>query len=88
MRINDAAGRFERDEAAQIVFADFRRSGGQLILDHVEAPIALRGTGAAGRLMQEIAVHARAEGLRITPLCGYAATWLRRSREHSDLVDR
>lgn len=87
MRLNEAAGRFERDEAGQVVFADYRRSDGRLILDHVEAPIALRGTGAAGRLMEEIAAYARAEGLRVVPLCGYAAAWLRRSREHRDLVD-
>ncbi|MBV8681290.1 MAG: N-acetyltransferase [Caulobacteraceae bacterium] len=86
MRINDAAGRLERDEAGQVVFADYRRGEGRLILDHVEAPLALRGTGAAGRLMEEIAAHARAEGLRIVPLCGYAAAWLRRSHAHRDLV--
>ena len=86
MRLNDAAGRFEREEEGQVVFADFRQADGRLILDHVEAPAALRGSGAAGRLMEEIAAYARAEGLRIIPLCGYAAAWLRRSREHRDLV--
>lgn len=87
MRLNGAANRFERDEAGQVVFADYRRSEGRLILDHVEAPVALRGTGAAGRLMEEIANYARAEGLRIIPLCSYAAHWLRRSRNHRDLVE-
>lgn len=86
MRIDEAAGRFERDEDGQIVFADYRRSDGRLIVDHVEAPVALRGTGAAGRLMEEIAAHAREQGLRIIPLCGYAAHWLRRRPEHRDLV--
>ena len=86
MRLNNAAGRFERDEAGQIVFADYRRGDGRLILDHVEAPDVLRGSGAAGRLMEEIAAYARAEGLQIIPLCSYAAHWLRRNHEHRDLV--
>ncbi|HSZ51360.1 MAG TPA: GNAT family N-acetyltransferase [Caulobacteraceae bacterium] len=86
MRLNAAAGRLERDEAGQVVFADYRRGEGRLILDHVEAPIALRGSGAAGRLMEEIAAYAREHELLIVPLCGYAAHWLRRKSEHSDLV--
>ncbi|HEY2050958.1 MAG TPA: GNAT family N-acetyltransferase [Caulobacteraceae bacterium] len=86
MRINEAVGRFERDEAGQVVFADYRCAEGRLILDHVEAPIALRGTGAAGRLMEDIAAYAREQGLSIIPLCSYAARWLRTRPEHSDLV--
>jgi predicted GNAT family acetyltransferase len=87
MRLNAAAGRFELDEAGQVIFADYRRGEGRLILDHVEAPLALRGSGAAGRLMEEIAAYAREQGLRIVPLCAYAAHWLRRRPEHSDLID-
>lgn len=86
MRVNQAAGRFERDEGGQVVFADYRRGEGRLIVDHVEAPIALRGTGAAGRLMEEIAAYAREEDLKIIPLCSYAARWLRTRPELGDLV--
>jgi predicted GNAT family acetyltransferase len=83
---NPAAGRFEWEEGGLTAFADYRRADGRLILDHVEAPPALRGTGAAGRLMQAIVIQAAAQGLRITPLCGYAARWLRTHPEHSGLV--
>jgi len=83
---NAAAGRLEMQEAGQIVFADYRRDGERQILDHVEAPVALRGTGAAGRFMQALADFARAEGLKIVPLCGYAAAWLRRDGESADVV--
>lgn len=86
MRVNQAASRFERDERGQVVFADYRRGEGRLIVDHVEAPIALRGTGAAGRLMEDIAAYAREQGLRIIPLCSYAARWLQTRPELSDLV--
>jgi hypothetical protein len=86
MKDNVAASRFERDENGQVVFADYRRRGGQLIVDHVEAPIGLRGTGAAGRLMEDIAAYAREQHLRIIPLCSYAARWLRTRPEHSDLL--
>jgi len=83
---NPAMGRLEMVEAGQVVFADYRRAGGRLIVDHVEAPPALRGTGASGRFMEALAAWTRAEGLKITPVCSYAATWLARSAEHRDLV--
>lgn len=79
-------GRFERDEQGHTVFANYRRDGGTILITHVEAPPAIRGTGAASRLMAAIVDHARAEGAKLMPLCGYAAAWLRRHREHRDLV--
>ena len=83
---NAAAHRFELVEAGQTAFADYSRQDGQLVIPHVEAPVALRGTGAAGRLMEGVVAHARAEGVKIVPLCSYAAAWLARHREHADLV--
>ena len=83
---NVAMRRFELEEAGQVVFATYRRQDGRLIIDHVEAPLALRGTGAAGRFMESLAARARAAGETITPLCGYAAAWLHRHPQHRDLV--
>ena len=45
---------------------------------HVEAAPPLRGTGAAGRLMEGIVALAREAGEEIVPNCGYARAWLRR----------
>jgi predicted GNAT family acetyltransferase len=56
------------------------------MIRHVEAPPRLRGKGTAGRLMEGIMASARAEGLKVVPLCSYAAAWLRRHPEHRDLV--
>lgn len=86
VRDNPERSRFELDVGGEVAFADYRRQNGVLFIRHVEAPIPLRGTGAASRLMQGVAEHARREGSRITPLCGYAHAWLRRHREHHDLL--
>jgi hypothetical protein len=75
--------RFEMSEQGQTVFADYRRVGHRLIIDHVEAPISLRGTGAAGRFMEGLVAAAKAEGSTIVPICSYAVAWLRR---HPELV--
>ena len=80
---NVAASRLEMVEGGEIVFADYRRADGRLIIDHVEAPVALRGTGAAGRFMAALAERARADGVKLVPLCSYAAHWLAR---HPDIA--
>ncbi|MFC3676856.1 GNAT family N-acetyltransferase [Ferrovibrio xuzhouensis] len=78
--------RFELDVDGQTVFADYRRRDGVLAITHVEAPPALRGTGAAGRLMEGVMQIARAENVKVAPLCSYAAAWLRRHRDYADRV--
>ncbi|MDR3507550.1 MAG: GNAT family N-acetyltransferase [Caulobacteraceae bacterium] len=78
--------RFELTELGAVAFADYRREPGRLIIPHVEAPMALRGGGTAGRLMAGVVAHARAEGAKIVPLCSYAAAWLKRRPEHEDVV--
>lgn len=80
--------RFEREEDGFVVFADYRRRDDVVFVLHVEAPLPLRGTGAAGRLMREVAEKARAEGFRLVPQCGYAAAWLRRHKEFEDVTGR
>ena len=83
---NAALRRFELVEDGHTVIADYRRAGGVLTVSHVEAPDALRGSGAAGRLMDGVIAAARAAGETINPTCDYAAAWLKRHPEHADLI--
>lgn len=85
---NRERSRFELDIDGKTVFATYRRNGTVLTIPYVEAPPSLRGTGAAGRLMQGVMERARAEGLTVVPVCGYAAHWIHRHREFRDLLAR
>jgi predicted GNAT family acetyltransferase len=85
-QLRDTGARYEMDEQGLTSYADYRREPGRLYVDYVFAPPELRGTGASGRLMTALSADARAKGLKITPICGYAAAWLRRSKEFGDLV--
>lgn len=78
---NPQRSRFEMVEAGEIVFADYRRVGTTLYIDHVEAPPSLRGSGAAGRFMEGLVAAARAEGATLAPICSYAVHWLARHPE-------
>lgn len=86
LRDNAEASRYELDVDGQTVFANYRRDGDVLTILWVEAPPALRGTGAASRLMSLLGEEARRRGWRIVPRCGYAAAWLRGSKQYRDLV--
>ena len=84
--LRDTGDRYEMDEQGLNTYADYRLQGERLYIDYVFAPPELRGTGASDRLMKAIGADARAKGLTIVPICGYASVWLRRSSEFRDLV--
>ncbi len=84
--LRDTGERYEMDEAGHTSYADYRLREDRLYIDYVFSPVPLRGTGASGRLMAALAADAKARGLKVTPICGYAAAWLRRSSEFKDLV--
>ncbi len=83
---NQTLDRFELVEAGHTAFATYRKSDTELVIPHVEAAPALRGKGTAGRLMEGIAALARARGLKIVPLCSYAALWFRRHPDQHDVL--
>ena len=87
MKDNQAESRFEREENGLLAWAEYRIRDGKYLIPHVEAEPPLRGTGAAGRLMQDIVDHARAQQLVIVPRCSYARAWFQRHREASDVLD-
>jgi predicted GNAT family acetyltransferase len=86
VRDNRELQRFELPVGGEIVFADYRRQPGRLVITHVETPPALRGGGLASQLMQGVAEEARAEQIKVLPLCSYARAWMSRHPEYRDLA--
>lgn len=88
---NAARQRFELVEDGFTAFANYRRSGSNLVIPHVEAPPPLRGKGTAARLMEGVAALARATGpddhppLQLCPDLVPEAPRARRSVEHRPL---
>jgi predicted GNAT family acetyltransferase len=77
---------FELSVGAFRAWAEYSRDGGILTILHVVADYELRGSGAAGRLMQHIADAARAAETKIKAQCPYAASWFERHPAQQDLL--
>ena len=84
---NKILSRFELIKNGYVTYADYALDGDVLVLRFVFAPEELRGSGAAGDLMAGIVAYAMAENLKIRPICGYAASWLRKRPEYDGLMD-
>jgi predicted GNAT family acetyltransferase len=84
---NTEQHRFELSENGFTVFADYRQHDSRYILVHLEADPALRGTGAAARLMEQIVALAREKNLQIVPRCAYAVAWFKRHPDAADVLD-
>ncbi|HWA01562.1 MAG TPA: GNAT family N-acetyltransferase [Caulobacterales bacterium] len=88
-RFRDDPGerRFELEEGGHVAFADYRiEPNGVRVIRHVEAPPALRGTGAAKRLMDAAVAHARLNGFKLRARCPYAVAYFERYPKERDVL--
>lgn len=86
---NETASRYEQAVNGHTVFANIRQEGAALVITHVEAPPALRGSGAAGKFMQALMEKLHDDGVKqVVPACGYAAAWLARHPEFAAMVKK
>lgn len=65
---------------------DYRRTGNTMVITHTGVPEAVGGRGIAGTLTRAALEWARAEGLKVSPQCSYAAVFFRRHPEYADLL--
>jgi uncharacterized protein len=79
---------FELDTGNGVAFATYQRQGdSHYFLNYVEAPAQLRGTGAAGQLMEQIMAFMQDHHAKVTPVCPYAVAWLRRHPAYTRWVE-
>jgi uncharacterized protein len=60
---------------------------GQITLIHTEIDSAYAGKHLGQRLVRSVLDDARVRGLRVRPLCPFAASYIRGHPEYQDLVD-
>lgn len=75
---NAARQRFECEVDGHVNVADYVLSNGKLVMTHTEVHPSLQGRGIAAALVEAALAFARAEGLRIDPVCRYVQSYLQR----------
>jgi len=63
-------------------------AGSRVIIDHTTVDDSLRGQSVGGKLVRAAVDWARAENVRLLPLCPYAKSVFDKTPEYSDVLAR
>ncbi|HUL88755.1 MAG TPA: GNAT family N-acetyltransferase [Pseudolabrys sp.] len=85
VRDDTARQRFELDADGHIAFSNYKRAGNVLTILHTEVPKELEGRGIGSALIRGMLDIARAQGLKVIPVCPFAKTYIERHPEYADL---
>jgi predicted GNAT family acetyltransferase len=80
------SGRFSTTVDGLEAEVGYDLEGGILSVTHTSVPSQIGGRGIAGDLNRAAFDFARAQGLRVRPVCSYAAAWSQRHPEYADLI--
>jgi predicted GNAT family acetyltransferase len=86
VRDNTSLHRFELDTDGHIAFSEYKRGDALLTIMHTEVPKALEGRGIGSALIRGVLDTARAQGLKVKPLCPFAKAYIERHSEYADLL--
>ena len=85
VRHNVEKSRYEIEQDGAVVYSQYVRSGDVLAIVHTYTPPTLRGQGLASRLVGEMLVDVRRQGLKIDPQCSFIVDYFERHPEVNDL---
>lgn len=74
--VNEQQNRYELHVGDHTAIIDYIKKDDVLFMNHTEAPQALRGTGAAKKLVENALQHAANRGYKVVPNCSYVAKYI------------
>lgn len=80
--------RFAVHVDSETAVLEYRLSEDEVIYTHTGVPSALEGRGIGSLLVRTGLDWARAEGLRVVPVCSFVAGYVKRHPEYADLTER
>ena len=83
---NEEARLFETTVDGFRALLTYRRFPGGIVLQHTEVSPPIERHGIAGKLTRTALDFARANHLRVVPLCLYVSNFLRQHPEYHDLL--
>ena len=78
--------RFETWVDGYLSKLDYIQDGKNFVITHVGVAPELRGQGVAGKITQVGLDYAKENGLRVVPMCSYAAAYIRKHPEYMELT--
>ena len=83
---NTAAKRFEISLDGKVAFSKYLLAGEMIVIEQTEVPVELEGKGLASLIVRTALDYARAQKLKVMPLCPFTAGFIHRHPEYQDLV--
>src|SRR6218665_2868313 len=82
---NSHEQRFEATVEGHLNVADYVLSNGTLVMTHAAVHPSLQGRGIAAAVVEGALAFARAEGLKVDPVCTYVQAYLHKHPESRGL---
>ncbi len=83
---NTAQKQFEIDIDGEVAMVKYYLGTNEILFTHTEVPEAFEGQGVAGKIAKVALDYAKAEGLRIRPMCPYIAAYIQRHPEYQSIT--
>jgi hypothetical protein len=85
---NPANDRFEVWIDGKLSKLDYIQEARNFVIAHVGVYPEHRGQGIAGKIVEAALQYARENGLRVIPMCSYAAAYIRRNPQYMELTEQ
>ena len=85
---NPANDRFEVWIDGKLSKLDYIQEAKNFVIAHVGVYPEHRGQGVAGKIVEAALQYARENGLRVIPMCSYAAAYIRRNPQYMELTEQ
>lgn len=83
---NESKSRFEYHDDGHVAIAGYQLKPDVIVLTHTEVPKELGGRGVGNKLAIAALDYARANDLRVIPLCSFMASFIEKHPEYKELV--
>jgi predicted GNAT family acetyltransferase len=83
---NENQQRYEVKGNGEVAELTYERGDGSITFLHTSVPPALEGHGIGNKLARFALDEARAQGLRVIPLCPFVASFIRSHQEYLPLL--
>jgi predicted GNAT family acetyltransferase len=84
---NEAEHRYEMEVEGQTAFAQYNLNDSIITFTHTIVPEELEGQGIGSRLVSAALDDARAQDLKVVPMCSFVRGYIERHPEYQDLLD-